>query len=91
MSEVKHYLAPHSLDDAVKAMADGDVTVFCGGTDLTPQTEAGGREYAGTLMNIRHIDGLSGIDLTDDRIRIGTLTTVGARGSQRSICQRSAP
>lgn len=76
MSEVKHYLAPQSLDDAVKAMADGDVTVFCGGTDLTPQTDAGQREYAGTLMNIRRIDGLSGIDVTDEQIRIGALTTV---------------
>ena len=76
MSEVKNYLSPHSLDDAVKAMADGDVTVFCGGTDLTPQTEAGLREYTGTLMNIRRIDGLSGIDSADGKIRIGALTTV---------------
>jgi len=76
MSEVKNYLAPHSLDDAAKAMADGDVTVFCGGTDLTPQTEAGLREYTGTLMNIRRIDGLSGIDSADGKIRIGALTTV---------------
>jgi CO/xanthine dehydrogenase FAD-binding subunit len=76
MSDVKYYLSPRSLDDAVRAMADGDVTVFCGGTDLTPQTEAGVREYAGTLMNIRRIDGLSGIDSIDDQIRIGALTTV---------------
>ncbi len=76
MAEVKSYLSPRSLDDAVQAMADGDVTVVCGGTDLTVQTDSGVREYAGTLMNIRRIAGLSGIDLSDDRIRIGTLTTV---------------
>lgn len=76
MSEITNYLSPCSLDDAVMAMADGDVTVFCGGTDLTPQMEAGQREYASTLMNIRRIEGLSGITLTGDTCRIGALTTV---------------
>jgi CO/xanthine dehydrogenase FAD-binding subunit len=76
MSEVKHYLSPRRLDDAIRAMADGAVTVFCGGTDLTPQTEAGQRHYTDTLMNIRRIDGLSGIDLAGDKVRIGALTTV---------------
>ena len=76
MSEVRNYLSPHHLDDALKAMADGDVTVFCGGTDLTPQTGSGVRQYAGTLMNIRRIEGLSGIGLKDGQFRIGALTTV---------------
>lgn len=76
MSEITNYLSPCSLDDAVNVMADGDVTVFCGGTDLTVQIEAGQREYAGTLMNIRRIEGLSGITLAGDTFRIGALTTV---------------
>jgi CO/xanthine dehydrogenase FAD-binding subunit len=76
MSEIKNYLSPHSLDEAVKAMAGGDVTVFCGGTDLTPQTDSGQKEYAGTLMNIRRIKGLAGIELSDGKIRMGALTTV---------------
>jgi CO/xanthine dehydrogenase FAD-binding subunit len=76
MSEVKNYLSPRSLEDAVKAMAEGDVTVFCGGTDLTPQTNSGLQQYASTLMNIRRIDGLSGIDVRNGKIRIGALTTV---------------
>jgi len=76
MADVKAYLSPHSLEDAVKAMAEGNVTLFCGGTDLTPQTNAGLRQYARTLMNIRRIDGLSGIDVTNDKVRIGALTTV---------------
>jgi len=76
MPEITNYLSPCSLDDAVNAMADGDVTVFCGGTDLTPQMQAGQGEYASTLMNIRHIDGLSEITLTGDTCRIGALATV---------------
>jgi len=76
MSEITNYLAPRSLDDAVRAMANHDVTVLCGGTDLAPQTEAGQREYASTLMNIRRVDGLDEISLAGDTCRIGALTTV---------------
>lgn len=76
MSDIKTYLSPHNLEDAVKAMAEGEVTVFCGGTDLTPQTNAGRRQYAPTLMNIRRIDGLCGVEVSKGNIRIGALTTV---------------
>ncbi|MBW7902591.1 MAG: xanthine dehydrogenase family protein subunit M [Rhodocyclaceae bacterium] len=76
MQEIKSYLAPRSLDEAVKAMAAGDVTVFCGGTDLTPQTDSGAKRYGATLMNIRRIEGLSGIAEAGDSIRIGAATTV---------------
>lgn len=76
MAEIENYLSPRELDEAIKTMAAGDVTVVCGGTDLTPQTDAGQRRYAATLMNIRRIAKLSGISLTDSSIRIGALTTV---------------
>lgn len=76
MQEIKSYLAPRSREEALKAMAAGDVTVVCGGTDLAPQTESGVRRYTRTLMNIRRIEGLSGVADAGDSIRIGTLTTV---------------
>ncbi len=76
MSEITNYLSPCSLDDAVKTLANGDVTILCGGTDLMPQTQTGQRECASTLMNIRRIEGLAEITLTDDMCRIGALTTV---------------
>lgn len=76
MPEVERYVAPHGLEEAVKVMATGDVTVVCGGTDLTPQTDAGQRHYAATLMNIRRIAGLTGIKRAEGRVRIGALTTV---------------
>ncbi len=76
MSEIENYLAPNNLDEALKVMADGDVTVLCGGTDLALQTDSGLRKYASTLINIRRIDGLAEIDASDGKIRIGALTTV---------------
>jgi len=76
MNAIKNYLAPLGLTDALEARADGDATILCGGTDLTPQTDTGAREYAGTLMNIQRIEGLAGIDLGGGKFRIGALTTV---------------
>lgn len=76
MSEIENYLAPHRLDEALMAMSGGDATVLCGGTDLALQTETGLRQYAGTLINIRRIDGLAEIAASDGKIRIGALTTV---------------
>ena len=76
MSELKHYFAPTSLDQAVECLKDGDVTILAGGTDLTPQSQAGRIKIKHTLMNIRHIPQLSGITLEDTEIRIGALTTI---------------
>jgi len=76
MSEIEQYLAPENLASALEVMAAGAVTLVAGGTDLTPQINEGRRSYAPTLINIRHIEGLSGISAPDGHIRIGCLTTV---------------
>ena len=76
MTELKHYFAPTSLDQAVECLKDGDVTILAGGTDLTPQSQAGRIKFKQTLMNIRHIPQLSGITLEGKEIRIGALATI---------------
>ena len=76
MQDIKTYLSPRGIDEAVRAMAAGDVTVFCGGTDLSPQVESGARQYTATLMNIRRVEGMSGIAEAGNLVRIGALTTV---------------
>jgi CO/xanthine dehydrogenase FAD-binding subunit len=76
MQGITAYLAPRRLDEALQAMADCDATVFCGGTDLAPQTESGMRQYTAKLLNIRRIEGLGGIEAKSDKVRIGALTTI---------------
>lgn len=76
LPEITAYLAPRSLDEALRAMADGDATVLCGGTDLAPQTESGMRRYRSKLLNIRRVAGLGGIDANGDEVRIGAVTTI---------------
>ncbi|WP_202883245.1 FAD binding domain-containing protein [Ramlibacter lithotrophicus] len=76
LHEVTAYLAPRRLDEALQAMADGDATVLCGGTDLAPQTESGTRRYRAKLLNIRRVAGLGGIAAEGDEVRIGAATTI---------------
>jgi CO/xanthine dehydrogenase FAD-binding subunit len=76
MQEITTYLAPRRLDEALQTMADGDATVFRGGTDLAPQTESGVRQYKAKLLNLSRIEGLGGIEAEGDEIRIGAATTV---------------
>ena len=76
MQEISTYLAPRLLDEALQAMADGDATVLCGGTDLAPQTESGVRQYTAKLLNIRRVEGLGGIEAQGAQIRIGAVTTI---------------
>ena len=76
MTELQLYIAPTSLDQAVACLKGGDVTIFAGGTDLTPQTQSGKVRFKQTLMNIRHVPELGGIALEGGEIRIGALATI---------------
>lgn len=76
MNAVENYLAPASLDEALAQLSRGEVTILAGGTDLTPQSQAGRVTFRPTLMNIRHITELGGIAQDGGEIRIGALTTV---------------
>jgi CO/xanthine dehydrogenase FAD-binding subunit len=74
--KIENYSAPSSIAEAVQLLQHGEATIVAGGTDLTPQTEAGVREFAATLINIQRIEEMRGISVSNGRYRIGGLTTV---------------
>ncbi len=76
MNQPHHYEAPRSLAEAAAVLARGDVTILAGGTDLMVQAEAGRVRLGGTLMSIRRVAELRGVERDGDAIRIGALTTV---------------
>lgn len=90
MQEINKYLAPQSIEAAAQAMADGTATVFCGGTDLTPQTDSGARQYGSSLVNLRRVAGLAGISEEADSVRIGAATTV-TEVRESALLARLAP
>lgn len=73
---VEIYKVPGSISEAAQLLQPGEATLVAGGTDLTPQTEAGVRQFAATLINIQRIEEMRGISLANGRYRIGGLTTV---------------
>jgi len=84
------YFAPTSLDAALTLLRGDDVTLLAGGTDLMPQTHAGRVRFARTLVNLRHIPELGGIEVSGNALRIGALATV-AELMQSEAVRRQAP
>ena len=76
MNEITRYFAPTSLDQALACLADGEVTILAGGTDLMPQSQAGKLKFKRTLLNIRRIPELIGVARQGADICIGALTTM---------------
>ena len=76
MTEIEHYLAPTSLDQALECLKDGEATILAGGTDLTPQSQAGRIKFKRTLMNVRRVPELIGIARQGGDICIGALTSI---------------
>ena len=69
------YFAPHTLDEAVALLREGDATVLAGGTDLIVQMREHVRQPA-RVVDIKKIAGLD--DLSYDAqagLRIGALAT----------------
>lgn len=73
---IEYYKVPSSIAEAAQLLHQGEATIVAGGTDLTPQTEAGVRQFAATLINIQRIKEMRGISQANGRYRIGGLTTV---------------
>lgn len=77
MTEIEHYVAPSSLEQAAEYLQHpGEVTILAGGTDLMPQSQGGRLKIRRTLMNIHRIAELKGIALEHGTIRIGALATI---------------
>lgn len=67
------YHRPTSLDDALKALGDGPLTIVAGGTDFYPQRV--GVPLDDDVLDVTAIDGLSAIEVRAGAIHIGALAT----------------
>src|SRR5947208_16726191 len=69
-------ISPGSLTEALEALSqdDGDWKPFAGGTDLMVLLEAGKRPYK-NYVNIWNLKELRGIEVSDDHVTLGALTT----------------
>ncbi len=61
------------MEEALDAMANGDATAFCGGTDVFPAHV--GRSLARPVVDISAVAGLRGVEFDGATYRIGGTTT----------------
>ncbi|MEA2386162.1 MAG: aerobic carbon-monoxide dehydrogenase medium subunit [Thermoleophilaceae bacterium] len=69
------YVAPDSLDEALEALAaDPDAKALAGGHSLIPMMRLRFAQPS-TLVDLRRIPGLKGIEPANGRVRVGAMTT----------------
>ena len=76
MAGIESYRAPKSLEEAAEILRAGNVTVFAGGTDVMPQSQAGRLQFQRVLMNVQRVPELKGITAQGTALRIGALVTI---------------
>jgi len=82
---VERYCAPESVAEAVALLdpATG-AAAFSGGTDLLVQMRAAVRSPA-TLVDLKRIPGLAGVEFAPDAVRIGAATRCGELTSNEEL------
>ncbi|MHA1536862.1 MAG: FAD binding domain-containing protein [Alphaproteobacteria bacterium] len=75
-ANIEEYVAASTLQEALRALADGAATPVAGGTDLWVQKDLGVRPVARRLVNIKRVPEIAGISRDGSRIRLGALTTM---------------
>jgi CO/xanthine dehydrogenase FAD-binding subunit len=91
MNSIERYLAPTGLQQALAVLAGpGGAIVLAGGTDLMPQSHAGRTRAAGTLLNIRRIEGLDAVAIDGNSLRLGSLVTI-AQLQGNALVREHAP
>ena len=86
----EEYVGASSLEEALRALADGEATPVAGGTDLWVQKDLGVRPVARRLINIRRVPEIAGISEDGNRIRLGALVTM-TEILESELLQTAAP
>jgi CO/xanthine dehydrogenase FAD-binding subunit len=85
MKTIGQYAAPHTLHEAISAVADKEATALAGGTDLLPRWSRGLASPPGTLVDLKRVADLRGVSRTNGGIRIGACTTMSDLAADPTI------
>jgi carbon-monoxide dehydrogenase medium subunit len=85
------YHEPETLDEAIRILdaGDGEARALAGGTDLVVDMKTG-RMRPATVVNLKRIPGLTGIEAVPNGTRIGALTTVHAIADSPLVASQHA-
>ena len=74
MAETEEYLAPRTLEEVTRLLAERDATVHAGGTDILPRWLRGLVPRPRTVVSLKGIDSLKGVSRANGEIRVGACT-----------------
>ncbi len=89
-ANIEEYVAASSLEEALRALADGEASPVAGGTDLWVQKDLGLRPLSRRLVNIMRVPEITGISRDGGRIRLGALVTM-TEILESELLQTAAP
>jgi len=76
MAAVSEYKAPQTLDDAFRIAAPDGAALFAGGTDLLPRWTRGLLDPPTTVVDLKRIAGLQGVDQRGGEVRVAACTVL---------------
>lgn len=74
MAAAQRYLAPSTLDEALRLSAHPGAVILAGGTDLLPRWSRGLVQRPGTVVSLRCLPELRGISRANGEIHVGAYT-----------------
>lgn len=67
----KKYLAPRTVEEAVRAVSQTGATIFAGGTDLMPRWSRNHVSKPTAVVDIKGVEPLRSVKLADGEVRVG--------------------
>ena len=90
MVVIEEYLAPQTLEEAARILADGPAVILAGGTDVLPRWSRGLVHGAQAVVDIKRVAGLTGATRANGEVRLGACTPLSEIVSD-SIIRAAAP
>jgi len=74
MPMIQHYVAPASMSELLQLVVERSATILAGGTDLLPRWQRGVAGPPATVVSLRRLADLSGVQRTGEQVAIGACT-----------------
>lgn len=84
------YLAPQTLEEAVRVLVDRNAVILAGGTDTLPRWSRGLVEKPKAVIDLKRVAGLQGVSRADGEVRLGACTPLSEIASD-PIIRAAAP
>lgn len=90
METSKGYLAPRTLEEAVRCAQEGEATILAGATDILPRWTRRLVEPSEFIVDVKRIEELHGVSQVNGEVRLGACATMSETESSPLI-RSSAP